>query len=118
MSVQDDVKKVVKNINNIYKRREAAVFAISLNYSAIALNYFRQVQSADGFWTNRTRQALDRMFSNAFIESNSVGWFMAHGIDYGVYLELANDRKNEAIRPTIQRFAGRFLNAVKGLYKD
>lgn len=116
MSVGDDVRKVKNNIAGIYERRAAGVYALSLEYAAIALRYFRQVQSGGGFWTNRTSEALNRMFSNAFRSGNEVGWFMAHGVDYGVYLELANDRRNEAIRPTIQRFSGRFFQAVKGLY--
>lgn len=116
MSASDDKKKVVRNIINIYDRRKAGIYAFSLEYAAIALRYFRQVQSGGGFWENQTTEALNRMFSDAFMNKNEVGWFMAHGVDYGVYLELANDRRNESIRPTIQRFAGRFFNAVKGLY--
>lgn len=116
MSVESDKRKVVNNISNIYERRAAAVYALSLEYAAIALRYFRNVQSGNGFWINRTSEALNRMFSDAFREKNEIGWFMAHGVDYGVNLELANDRKHEAIRPIIQRFSGRYINAVKRLY--
>jgi hypothetical protein len=87
----------------------------------MALNYFRSVQpptpeTAGQFWTNRTGQAAARVFSNAEITSEFVSWFMAHGVQYGVYLELANNRKHEALRPVIQRFASRFFNDVKKIY--
>jgi hypothetical protein len=117
MSAGSDVIDVKRNIADIYNRRVAAIYALSLEYAAIALRYFRQVQSGGGFWQNRTSEALNRMFSNAFRDGNEIGWFMSHGVSYGVYLELANDRKHEAIRPTIQRFASRFINAVKRLYE-
>lgn len=62
------------------------------------------------------------MFTGADIlggtESVIIRWFLAHGVRYGVYVELANDRRYEAIRPIIQRFAGRFIAEVKALYGD
>lgn len=112
-----NVNPVVKRVTTIYERRAAAVYATSLEYAAIALRYFRQVQDTGGFWENRTSEALNRMFSDAFKDKNEIGWLMAHGVDYGVYLELANDRRNEAIRPIIQRFSGRFFKAVEKIYK-
>lgn len=31
--------------------------------------------------------------------------YIAHSMEYGVYLELANDSKNEILRPTAEKFA-------------
>lgn len=47
-----------------------------------------------------------------------MGWFAAHGVDYGLYLELANDKRNAALLPTIKRFAGRYLGDVKRIYGE
>src|SRR5512139_1061336 len=107
-----DVSEVKQNIAGIFERRKAAVYALSLKWAAIALNYFRSVQpaspnSSGQFWHNRTAQASARMFTDAFQEGSAdeliIGWFMAHGVIYGVYLELANNRAHEAIRPIIER---------------
>lgn len=116
MGIDDDINKVKRNISGIYERRRVAAYAISLEFAAIALNYFRAVQSGNKFWENQTNQAMNLFFTKAFKRGNVLGWLAAHGISYGVYLELANDRRHEAIRPVIQRFAGRFFNAVKELY--
>lgn len=123
MSAPTGVNEVKKNILSIYERRRSALFALSLFYAGLAINYFRESQPSGfgvrgKFWTNQTNQARDRMFTDAFIEDNVVGWFMAHGVQYGTYLELANNRQNEAIRPIIQRFAGRFFRDVKKIYGD
>jgi hypothetical protein len=56
------------------------------------------------------------MFSNAFIDGNDVGWFLSHGVQYGVYLELANDRQNEAIRPIIRELLPQFKKDVEELF--
>jgi hypothetical protein len=117
------IAEVKKNIRRIYERRRQALFALSLHYAALAINYFRSKQPATpgakgAYWTNRTGQAAARMFSNAEISENIVSWFVAHGVQYGVYLELANDRQNEAIRLVIQRFAGRFFQDARKLFRD
>ena len=53
------------------------------------------------------------MFAKAFQDANSIGFFLSHGKSYGVYLELANDRKFEVIRPIIQSLAPEFIKAIK-----
>jgi len=72
--------------------------------------------SFGNFWDNQTAQAAAGVFSNAFKDERSVGWFLAHGVFYGVYLELANDRKHEALRPIVQQYAGKFLEDIKKIY--
>ena len=104
----DGMAALKKSLTSIYERRRKSVYALSLYYAAQSLQYFRLQQSNNAYWENQTGFARDLMFSNAYIEDNVVAWFMAHAVHYGVYLELANDRKHEAIRPIVQRFAGRF----------
>ena len=117
-----DVVRVVSNIRGIYERRRASVYALCLYYASLAINYFKQVQpaspgSAGEFWHNQSGQAAARMHSGAYQEENIIAWFMAHGVQYGVYLELANDARHQAIRPVIQRFIGRFHQDLKKLYQ-
>jgi len=56
------------------------------------------------------------MFARAFNEGKDYGWFIAHGVDYGVYLTLANDRRNDALTFIIRKFAGRYFNDVKKVF--
>ena len=116
MSVAGDVGRVSRRIRSIYERRRLAVYALSLSYAARALNYFRQNQDNNAYWVNRTYQARDRVFADAQIEGDIVSWFIAHGVDYGVYLELANNRKSEALRPTIVHFFDDFKKDLERLY--
>ena len=119
MALEPQQARIVSNrIATIYLRRRAQIFAISLRYAALAIAYFRSQQAGNRYWVNQTNQAKDRMFTDAFQDDDVIGWFMAHGVQYGVYLELANDRQNEAIRPVIQRYAGRFFRDVRSLYSD
>jgi hypothetical protein len=118
-----DASGVVRNIGSIFEMRRAAIYALALQFAATAINYFRSVQpskpnSPGKFWHNKTAQAAARFFTGADYTSDAVRWFVAHGVPHGIYLELTNDRRHEAIRPLIQRYVGRYLDKVKGLYAD
>lgn len=118
MGVGQDVNQVQRNIHSIYNRRRAALFALALRYAGLALQFFRQQQATGKYWENQTNTAMNAMFSDAFISGDVVGWFMAHGVQYGVYLETANDRQNEAIRPVLAMFSPRFIRDARKLFGD
>ena len=106
-------KQVAANIKTIYDRKRAALYALALKYAGEAINFFRKEQAQGTYWTNRTSQAKDRMFTNAFIEDNVIGWFMAHGVEYGPYLEKANNGIHEAIRPIMIEFGLKFIKDAR-----
>ena len=111
--------KVKHNVKSAFERKSAAVYALCLHYSALALQYFRAEQSNNRFWNNQTNIAKDTVFSSAFKDSGDIiGWFMAHSVQYGVYLEKANNEKNAALGPVINEFYQRFLVDLRKLYAD
>ena len=108
------------NIDLIYnKKKKSAVYALCGYYASLALQLFRRRQARDSYWTNRTHLAMDTVFARPFKEGEDVmGWFMAHTQQYGVYLELANDRKYESLRPIIMRYLPRFKADLQRIYSD
>lgn len=109
---------VFNNIKNIFKRRKMQIYGLALQYAALAINDFRKRQGSGEFWNNQTNTAMNTMFTNAFIEGDTIGWFMSHSVEYGTYLELANDERHAAIRPIINKWGPMFISAVKKLYSD
>jgi hypothetical protein len=103
------VDQVKKNIAKIYEQRKIKLYALALSYAGQAINKARAEKS----WTDRTSQAVERMFSKAFIDKDEIGFFLSHGVIYGIYLELSNDRKYEIIRPVIQELAPKFFEDAK-----
>ena len=121
--MSDGIDNVKTNIKAIFERRRANVYALCLEYAAEALEIFRKLQppipnSFGEFWHNQTAQAAAGVISDAFIIGDVIGWFLAHTVEYGPYLELANDRRNEAIRPIVQLLAQRFYREIKELYGE
>lgn len=118
MAITDDVKRVLLGTAKIYERKKAALYADSLRTAADALRTFRRLQAQNAFWSNQTGEAARLVFSDAFIDDNVVGWFIAHGVEYGVYLELANDGQHAALRPIIDSFSRDYFKQAKALYRD
>lgn len=109
---------VKSNIRNEFNKKQKATYALCLYYSGVVIREFRQRQSTDSYWMNQTNLAKDTVFSNAFYEEGGLvmGFFLAHAVQYGVYLELANDRKHEALRPIINEYLPEFRKRLEKIY--
>jgi len=115
------VNNVINKIRSIYDRRIAATYALCLETAERALQYFHALQppepSSQGkFWHNVTGQASARMHTDAKMTTKYVSWLMAHGVSYGVNLELANDGIRAAIRPVIMHFLPEFKNDLNRIW--
>jgi hypothetical protein len=126
--------EVSKNLGAIFARKRAAVVALCLAYAGMILAEFRVQQmvgpgggswidryngrGAGRYWNNQTETAAKTVFADAFIDGEDIGFFIAHMMDYGVYLELANDRRHEALRPLIEQFYPRFKRDLQAIYAD
>jgi hypothetical protein len=86
------------------------------------LDHFHQVQpSGHGrtgrFWTNQTGDTESRVFGEVILTDGAIGFFLAHGVEWGIYLELANNRQNESLRPLIEIYGNMYIIAVRKLMK-
>jgi len=108
-----------KKIPTIYEKRKSAIYAYARFYAGKSLEFFLSEQKGGNrWWTNQTSQAVDRFFTRAFRSGNAIGYLVAHGVDYGVELTLANNRKSDAITPVLEKYSDDFISDVKKLYKD
>ena len=114
--LRQQIEAIRENIKTIYDRRRASAIALCLQYAGMVLQAFRQFQASNKFWNNQTNAAYDTVFSDAIISNDAIGFFLAHMVEYGVYLELANDRKNQALLPMVMRFYSRFVRDMEELY--
>lgn len=54
-------------------------------------------------WTDRTGHARQRLKGTVEGVANGYRLVLAHGVDYGIYLEMSNEKRFAIITPTIQR---------------
>ena len=58
-------------------------------------------------WTDRTGNARNRLNGSVSKLANGYNLILAHGVDYGIWLELANEKKYSIIPETIE-YVGTF----------
>lgn len=117
-TTQEDIEKLKQSVKGLYLRKKNAMNALCLQYAGYALQRFRQKQKQNAFWHNQTGNLLNDAFSGSDITQEFIGFYLALYEDYGVYVELANNRKHEAVRPTVMAFYSRFMRDVEKIYAD
>jgi hypothetical protein len=114
-TTHEDIANLKKEIDNIYSRKKAAVYALCKYYAGLCLQRFRQKQAQDAFFHNRTNTAYNTAFSDAEMTKEYCEFFLAIAVEYGVYLELSNNRKHESVRPTVMAFYSRFIRDLEAI---
>ena len=66
-------------------------------------------------WTDRTGQARQRLTS--YVERTPTGFriVVAHGVDYGIWLELAHEKRYAILEPTIRLKGPEVIRGFRGL---
>ena len=64
-----------------------------------------QYAKAEAKWKDRTGDARKGLRGDAFYRPGvDMGITLAHTVEYGQYLETANDSKNAILKPTVEHF--------------
>jgi len=68
-------------------------------------------------WVNRSFRAARSVYADAGINDKGDLYFnMYHTMSYGVYLELANNRRHAVLEPIVREHAPEFLARIKRIY--
>ena len=117
----EGLSEVQRNIEEAYRRRKTAVLFLCNKYKLIAENTLKDSQgTAKGkgqFWTNQTSNAIRNVKGFAIDKGDSVSFGIAHRMEYGIYLELANNRKHAALEKTMNVVIPFFMADVKKVYE-
>ena len=98
-----DISGMVTGLNKLAARSDAAI-RVYAEQGAIKLRDFAQENRR---WTDRTGQARQRLHGYVGTISKGYRIILAHGVDYGIWLELANE-KRFAIIPQAIEYVGTF----------
>lgn len=94
-----DFGEMKQNLTMIPERAERALIAYG-NTAAAKLQGEAQVTR---LWTDRTSHAVQRIKGYSIKTGTGIRIYLAHGVDYGIYLEFANGKKYAVIYPTLRR---------------
>lgn len=98
-----DTSKLEQGLEKISERADSAV-RVFAEQGAIKM---RSSAQRNAKWTDRTGSARQRL--NAYVSAMENGYriTLAHGVDYGIWLELAHEKRFSIIPQTIN-YVGNF----------
>lgn len=64
-------------------------------------------------WNDRTTNARNGLFSEVIFDENAYTFALSHGMEYGVFLEKANNGKYSIVKPTADIYGDKLKRFVK-----
>ena len=90
--------------------------AVVLMYSATKASELQAKMKTNRPWTDRTGMAKALLSAKVSQPSPTIIRItLAHGVDYGIWLELAHEKNYAIIAPTIREEGPRVVGDLKGL---
>lgn len=98
MSLKFDLKGLEKGME-MFEDKANAVFRMYVNTSSKKLESYAKENRK---WKDRTGDARNRLTGSSKTLKNGYELQLAHGVDYGIWLEVANEKNYAIIEPTIR----------------
>lgn len=98
---------------------EARLFEALRIVSHSASKEMEAYAKANAKWTNRTGNARQKLNGDAYwVDSKILETVLAHQMDYGVWLELANGKKYAILEKSMKEVAPELIKQYQRLVKD
>ena len=106
---------LAKNLGNM-SARLGAVVLLYAGTKASVIQGEMQNKSPTHPWTDRTGAAKAGLRATVTMPNDhTVRITLAHGKDYGVFLELAREKKHAIIAPTVKKFSAEIVEDLEGI---
>lgn len=97
------------NLNKMQKKCDTAV----LMYAKTKAIQLQEYMKANKKWTDRTGAAKRELKGLVSVpKEHQTQITLAHGVNYGIWLELAHEMNYAIVRPTILNESGEVLNGL------
>ena len=111
MEYVSDIKDLMKGIYMIDKKADLAVKMFA-ETNAKVMESDAKIQAK---WTDRTGDARKRL--RGYVEEMPTGYriVLAHGVDYGLWLELAHEKRFAIVEPIVRLTSPYIMQEFQGL---
>ena len=106
-----DSKPLDDGLKQMSERAESAILMYAKDQSKALESQMKQKAP----WTDRTTMARKSLRGEAEKTDNGVRITLSHGVDYGLWLELANEKRYAIIKPTIELEGNKVLDGYSNL---
>ena len=103
-------------LNRLESAETKSQIAIKM-YAQEGAKKFENYAKSHRPWTDRTGHARQRLVGWVETLSNKVRVYIGHGVNYGVYLELAHEKKYAILQPTVNAMSKEVLQGYSKLMR-
>ena len=112
-TIRIDSKQLLKRLENAEPKSRVAIKMFAQEGAKKFENYAKINRP----WTDRTGHARQRLVGWVEMFSDKVRIHIGHGVDYGVYLELAHEKRYAILQPTVNALSKEILEGFKELMR-
>lgn len=94
-----DAKKLEDIVDKAFEGKVTAAMRVYAESAAVMLESYMKENRP---WTDRTGAAKARLSAAVQDVPDGLRIALSHGVDYGIWLELANEKRFAIIQPTIK----------------
>lgn len=114
-NIRWDISSIVEGLKQLRLKTEAAILTYGNTQATKLESYAKQ----NAPWTDRTGDARRRLSCKCEKVDSGIRLTLSHGVDYGLWLEIAKEKRYAIIEPTIrlksQDVMAGFANLMEGL---
>lgn len=107
-----DLSSLKRNLNALPDRVEIA----AMKYGKTSAKQLEAKAKVDRPWTDRTAHARQRMHGDCELIDTGIRITLSHGVEYGVFLEFAHEKRYAVIYLTLQHEAPKVMDGLRGLF--
>lgn len=108
-----DFSELYDALGKLPDRLEKAV----MDYGKTSAQKLRTLAVKNRPWTDHTAHARQRLHGECERYDTGIRIILAHGVEYGVYLEFAHEKRYAVIYPILQREAGNVMQGLRNLFE-
>lgn len=97
---------------NVFSERQEQALGI---YADTAARMLQDHMKSTAPWTDQTGEARRRLSAKSEKVENGYQITLAHGVDYGINLELDHEKRYAVIQPTILEKSNEVMQGFEGL---
>lgn len=101
-------------LDEMQQKQETAI----MMYAQTGAKKFEAYAKENRRWVDRTGRARKTLVGYVTRYSHSVRVYIAHGVFYGIYLELCHEKKYAILAETIKKKSKEILEGFQGLLEE
>lgn len=110
-SIRFDAKDLLTKLTSAQSKTQTAITM----YAQEGAKKFENYAKSNRRWRDRTGHARQRLLGYVEKSNNVVRINIAHGVKYGIYLEMAHEQRFAILKRTVEAVSPEVLKGFKGL---